>query len=139
VVQRHYGPVLVADDNPAWRGIIAGLIAPHFPVIYFTSRGDTVGELAARTMPQLITLDISMEGSSGIKALPAIRAAVPSAKIVMVSNRGSSVYVKEALRRGADAFILKSRVGTDLLPAIGRPAIRSWSHDLPAPELASFR
>lgn len=59
-----------------------------------------------------------MPGISGLKLLPELRAAMPKAVIVMVSTESSKLYVSEAHRRGADAYVAKRRTGSDLIPAI---------------------
>lgn len=118
---------LIADDHPEWRAIIARILEPAYEVIGFAERGDQVLELATGLHPQVITLDVSMPGLSGLNALPPLRAALPDTVIVMVATNSSKLYREEAYARGADAYVLKGDAFEQLLPAIGagrRPSSR---------------
>jgi DNA-binding NarL/FixJ family response regulator len=112
--------VLVADDNAQWRGIIATVLQPEFEVIGYVERGDELAAAALRLQPEVVTLDVSMPGQSGLNALPAIRRILPDAIVIVVTTTASAIYREEAIRRGADGYVLKSLVLRDLVPAIQR-------------------
>lgn len=110
--------LLVADDDPEWRKIIASLLECHCDLVGIVERGDQVLEAAQRVFPDVITLDISMPGESGLHALPRLRATFPSAIIIIVSNTATEVYMEEAFVRGADGYVEKGRVRSHLVNAI---------------------
>ena len=110
--------VLVADDHAVWRREIARVLQPECEVAGYAERGDAVLETAAGLQPDVVTLDVSLPGESGLNVLPALRAELPDAVIVIVSATATRLYREEAFRRGADAYIEKGRIVTDLLPAV---------------------
>jgi len=110
--------VLVADDNPDWRYLLTKVLRPEYDVAGYAERGDKIIEVARDLQPDVITLDISMPGQSGLGALTALRAALPKAIIVVVSGTVRRLYQEEAFMRGADAFITKDRVLSDLVVTI---------------------
>ena len=112
--------VLVADDNAEWRSIITRVLRRDFEVIGYVERGD---ELVTNAM----LLDVGMPGQSGLNALPAIRAALPTTLVVVISTISTAIYKEEAFRRGANAYVAKARVLSDLLPAIADS--RSEKHE----------
>jgi DNA-binding NarL/FixJ family response regulator len=87
-------------------------------VVGFAERGDQLLELATSLRPHVITLDVSMPGLSGLNALPRLRAALPTAVIVVLTTNSSPLYREEAYHRGADAYVLKGSVLEALLPVI---------------------
>lgn len=109
---------LIAEDHRDWRRILGGLLAAEYDVVACVERSDHVLEEACRLKPDIVTLDVSMPGGSGLAALAALRAHLPGAVIVIVSANGSSLYRDEAFRRGADAYVVKAHAHTDLIPAI---------------------
>lgn len=119
--------LLVADDNAQWRSIIAEELAGEHELAGFVERGDQIIEAAERLRPELITLDVRMPGKSGLNALPALRRALPTAIIVIVATTSTAFYKEEALARGANGYIDKTRVLSDLLQTISSAAKRGRS------------
>jgi len=109
---------LIADDHPKWRASIARILSPACDIVGFAERGDQLLELATGLRPEVITLDVSMPGLSGLNALPHLRAAMPSTVIVVLTTNSSEFYREEAHARGADAYVLKGDALDELLPAI---------------------
>jgi len=92
------------------------LIEGGFDVIGQAADGKQALEMAARLIPDVITLDVSMPGMSGLEALPGLRPKLPGAIIVMLTMNRQ--YEEQARREGADAYILKNRALQELIPAI---------------------
>ncbi len=75
--------------------------------------------LKARTLqPDVILMDVSLPHKSGIEAAAEIRTVVPTAKIVFVSSDGDLQVRRAALEAGGCDFVLKARVGHELIEAI---------------------
>ena len=110
--------VLIADDNPEWRTVIAGLFEGHYQVLGFVASGDEVVTRAVSLQPDIITLDISMPGKSGLDLVPELRITVPHAAIIIVTTTPTRIYIDEAYRRGAHGYVLKRNVRSHLLPAV---------------------
>lgn len=106
--------VLLVDDHILFRKGIANLLAAQADMEVVGEAGD--GEEALREarelMPDLILMDITMPGMSGRQATRVIKEEMPYVKIVMltVSERDSDLF--DAIRSGADGYLLK-----DLEPA----------------------
>jgi DNA-binding NarL/FixJ family response regulator len=75
---------------------------------------DQIGEL----LPDVVLLDITMPGLSGIDAVPLIRKKHPKAKIVMLTHHEGSTFVDQALRAGADGYLSKDSEPAELMLAI---------------------
>jgi DNA-binding NarL/FixJ family response regulator len=139
--------VLIADDHAIVRHGLCALLG--------TERGiEVVGEAkngieaVARTkqlVPDVVIMDIVMPRKDGVEATVEIRAAVPSAKIVVLTSFGTSDKISRAIEAGATGALMKTAEDRELLSAIrtvangGRvisPAVRKLiSTDPPAPEL----
>ena len=86
-----------------------------------------LGELA-KVRPDVILLDITMPELSGLDAIPQIRDACPSARIVMMSHHEGDAFVERALRAGADGYLSKDSEPEELAMALravlaGRPYV----------------
>jgi CheY-like chemotaxis protein len=110
--------LLVADDNAQWRDVIARLTEAHHELVGVVERGDQILEVAERLRPEVITLDVRMPGESGLNALPRLRRLLPKAIIIIVSATSPPFYKEEAFARGADGYINKSKLLSELLPMI---------------------
>jgi RNA polymerase sigma factor (sigma-70 family) len=76
--------------------------------------------LAAEHRPDVIVLDITMPGDSGLEILPRLRETLPEVRVLILSMHDHPQYVMEAVRAGADGYVLK-----DARPGELREAIRS--------------
>lgn len=68
--------------------------------------------------PDVVLLDISMPGLSGIDAIPLIRKAHPKVKIVMLTHHEGETFVEQALRAGADGYLSKDSDPAELVLAL---------------------
>jgi DNA-binding NarL/FixJ family response regulator len=75
---------------------------------------DLIGELR----PDVVMLDITMPGLSGIDAVPLIRRVHPKVKIVMLTHHEGGSFVEQALRAGADGYLSKDSDPTELALAL---------------------
>ncbi|HKD31934.1 MAG TPA: response regulator transcription factor [Gaiellaceae bacterium] len=101
--------VLLVDDHPITRDALAALLAQHgFDVAGEASDGEDAVELARRLSPQLVLLDLSMPGLSGLEALPQIREAAPECEVVVLTASGTEENLLAAIRGGAAGYLLKS-------------------------------
>lgn len=112
--------VLIVDDHVMVRKGLRLAIEAH-PDIAVVGEAGTVHEaieVAARTTPQVITLDLSMPGPSGVASVSRLRAAVPNARIVVVTMHDDPAYVRSAIAMGAAGYVNKSAADTELIAAI---------------------
>ncbi len=111
--------VLLADDHPRILSRLTDLLEPEFKVIAVVGDGQSLIEMAESLQPDLIITDISMPILSGIEAAKRIMKSTPQTKIIFLTVHTDPDYVQEALELGAVAYILKSRLVSDLRLAIG--------------------
>ena len=100
--------ILVADDASFMRQIIRDILeSGGHEIVAEASDGIQAVEEWKKHHPDLVTMDIVMPRRSGIDAVRAIVAKVPTARIVMCSALGQETLVTEALQAGAVDFIVK--------------------------------
>ncbi|MFH8607745.1 response regulator [Streptomyces sp. NPDC018029] len=114
--------VLVVDDQFLIRAGLVGLLraAPGIEVVGEAGDGDEAVELAARTSPDVVLMDIRMPGMNGITATAKIlqQAAEPAPRILVLTTFDLDEYVYGALRAGASGFLLKDSGPERLLAAV---------------------
>jgi DNA-binding NarL/FixJ family response regulator len=101
--------VLVVDDQELFRRGLTMLLAvePGIEVIGEAGDGVEGTDLATTAAPDIVLLDIRMPKRSGIEACLAIKEAVPSAKIIMLTVSDEEADLYEAVKSGASGYLLK--------------------------------
>jgi DNA-binding NarL/FixJ family response regulator len=124
--------VLMADDHAATLAQAARLIGEQHEVIGTVSDGLALLSAAARLDPDLIVLDISMPGVDGLEAARRLKAAGCRSRMVFLTVHEDADYARAALSLGADAYVVKSRVASDLMLAISEAMA---SHQFVSPSI----
>lgn len=114
--------LLIADDDPVVRGSIRRLLErdPDTEVIGEAADGAEAVRLARELHPGIVLMDITMPRMNGLEALRLTKQSLPDTKVIVVTVHGEEQYRAVAMAGGADGFVLKKALGTDLLPAIRR-------------------
>jgi len=116
--------VLLVDDNPSFLRILTNFLERSGQgeiVILATALGGRDGlRKAEEFRPQVIVMDLAMPDLHGLAAIPQMRNILPNAGIVALSLLDSGSYHEEALALGANEFVSKAKLDTDLIPAIRR-------------------
>ncbi|MBR4376313.1 MAG: response regulator transcription factor [Spirochaetia bacterium] len=101
--------ILLVDDHPAIRASIgAELLKKNIAEkIYEAGNSEEGYNQAMALKPDLIVMDISLYGASGIKLTRKILQKNPGIKIVMLSMYSKVIYITESLKAGAKGYILK--------------------------------
>ena len=110
--------VLLADDHVEFLAITAQLLESEYEVVKTVSNGLALVEEASALVPDLIVLDITMAGLNGIAAARRIRAAGFAGKMVFLTVHGDQDYLRAAMAAGAQGFVIKSQLASDLLPTL---------------------
>lgn len=101
--------ILIVDDHPITRGALAALLSQaDFTVVGEAGDGESAIEQARSLRPQVVLLDLSMPGLSGLEALPRIREAAPECEVVVLTASGTEENLLSAIRGGAAGYLLKS-------------------------------
>jgi DNA-binding NarL/FixJ family response regulator len=112
--------ILVVDDFLPWHRFVRGMFASkrNLQIIAEATDGFEGVQKAEQLQPDLILLDIGLPQLNGIEAARRIRKLCPNSKILIVSQDTSATVVEEALRVGANGYVLKSEAGSELLLAV---------------------
>ena len=112
--------ILVVDDFKPFREVICRALSEwdDIQIVGQATDGLEAIEKASSLQPDLILLDIGLPKLNGIEAARKIRAASPSSKILFCSLLASPTVVAEALRVGANGYLLKTDAPDELLVAV---------------------
>jgi DNA-binding NarL/FixJ family response regulator len=110
--------ILLADDFPAFRELVEGLLEPEFDVIGKVVNGEALIAAALDLDPEVVITDISMPVLSGIDAVRNILQLGSRAKVLFLTVHSGADFVRLCFDVGARAYVLKSQVETDLFPGI---------------------
>jgi DNA-binding NarL/FixJ family response regulator len=112
--------IMIADDHEVARKGIRSLLEDHvgWEVSGEARDGREAVDLALRTKPDVLLLDIGMPNLNGLDATRQILAVMPEARILILTIHDSEQVVREVLAAGARGFLLKSDAGRDLLAAV---------------------
>jgi two-component system, NarL family, response regulator DesR len=114
--------LLLADDQGLVRGALAALLSleSDLEVVAEVDRGDLVVPRALEVRPDVAVLDIEMPGLDGIAATAALREALPSCRVLVVTTFGRPGYLRRAMEAGASGFLVKDAPAAQLADAIRR-------------------
>jgi two-component system chemotaxis response regulator CheY len=111
--------VLVCDDSLLMRKIIGETLSQTgWLVVGEAADGAEAVESYQALRPDVVTMDIVMPGMDGIEALRRIREADPQAKVVVVSALEQTKAISNAIRGGAQDFLVKPFLPEQLLATI---------------------
>jgi DNA-binding NarL/FixJ family response regulator len=109
---------LLADDNSAVLNHVTRTLRKEYDIVAAVTDGESVLKQYPRLRPDVIVLDISMGDLSGIDVARRLRDSGCHSKIVFLTVHEDSDFVNAAMGTGASAYVVKSRMSTDLVSAI---------------------
>jgi DNA-binding NarL/FixJ family response regulator len=112
--------ILVVDDHPLVREAIAGLVGvqPDMTLVAQAANGREAIQQFRTHVPDVTLMDLQMPEMNGLDALIAIRAERSDAKVIMLTTYEGDVHILRALKAGAQGYLLKSTLHSDLLHTI---------------------
>ncbi|MDF0521569.1 response regulator transcription factor [Bradyrhizobium yuanmingense] len=113
---------LIVEDHPLFREALEGalqMVAPAAEILQATSIDGALEQAAAAAELDLILLDLSMPGTTGLSGIIRIRKAFPRIPVVIVSGHQDAQIVAGALSLGVSGYILKSSSKQELAQSIG--------------------
>ena len=128
--------VYLVDDQVLIRAALRNYLSQNPQMLVLGDNGDPreaiarIGELR----PDVVLLDITMPGLSGIDAIPKIRELHPRTRILMVSHHEGESFVQQALKAGADGYLSKNSDLSEL--TMGIQAVHA-GHGFISPRLTS--
>jgi two-component system, NarL family, response regulator NreC len=112
--------VVLADDHAILRSGLTLLINAQsdMQVVGESGFGDDIAGVLARTKADVLLLDISMPGNSGLQALKEVHLKHPTTKVIMLTMHDNLAFVRYAMSAGASGFVLKQAADQELIAAI---------------------
>jgi DNA-binding NarL/FixJ family response regulator len=114
--------VFVVDDHPIVRQGLALLINRESDLIVCGEAEDaqTAVQAVATVKPDIMVVDISLNGPDGLDLLKDIRTRYPELPVLILSMHDESIYAERALRAGAQGYIMKQEATEKVLVALRR-------------------
>jgi len=110
--------VLLADRHHGLTEGVRGLLETAFGTVVMVADEASLLEGAVRLRPEVAIVDLSLARDSGLGWLQALRQRCPDLKVIVLSVHDEQSVRSAAIEAGADAFVLKRKIATDLLPAV---------------------
>ena len=112
--------VLICDDKAIVCDGLEAILSTddEIDVVGLASNGAQAVELAQKTKPDLVLMDLKMPGMNGIQATRAIREQLPHTRVLVLTTYDADEWVFDAIRSGAAGYMLKDTPRDRLIPAI---------------------
>jgi two-component system, NarL family, invasion response regulator UvrY len=112
--------ILIADDHPIVRKGMINIISDEqdMKVVCEASNGSQVMDLIKTNDVDLVILDISMPGKSGLEVLDMLKNVLPELPVLILSALSEEIYASKSLKAGASGFINKETAPEELITAI---------------------
>ena len=114
--------ILVVDDHPIVRQGLALLINQEADLLVCGEAEEAMGAMhvLASSKPDVLIVDISLNGPDGLDLLKNIRNVYPTLPVLILSMHDESIYAERALRAGANGYIMKQEATEKVLVALRR-------------------
>jgi DNA-binding NarL/FixJ family response regulator len=114
--------ILIVDDHAQLRALMREIVAgaSNLHVVGEAADGAEAMRLIQALRPAIVLLDLTMPVVSGLEVLQWVKVEHPETKVIIVTVHAEDAYRQAAEAGGANAFLLKKTLVTDLLPAIQR-------------------
>jgi two-component system, NarL family, response regulator NreC len=112
--------ILIADDHGVLRAGLRALLSaePDLEVVGEAADGNDILSLASELRPEVVLLDISMPGLSGIEVTRRLKEILPDARVLILTFHEDESLLQEAIRAGAAGYIVKRAAESELIDAI---------------------
>ena len=110
--------VLLADRHHGLTEGVRGLLETAFGSVVMVADEASLLEGAVRLRPEVAIVDLSLARDSGLGWLRELRQRCPDLKVIVLSVHDEQSVCRAAIEAGADAFVLKRAIATDLLPSV---------------------
>lgn len=114
--------VLVVDDSESVRRAICQVLRSQedIEVVCEAADGADAVNKVKEHQPDVVLLDITMPTMGGLEAAELMKKEYPSVQVLIISQHDSRGFQWHALAAGASGYVIKSNVGTDLIPELRR-------------------
>lgn len=111
--------IVIVDDHPMMlKGLVATLNAEHgFEVVGQFNRAEEALQKTKELNPDLLIVDISLPGMSGLELIKHLIGIEKNTKILVVSRHEETLYAERVLRAGAKGYVMKQEAGEEMVKA----------------------
>jgi two-component system, NarL family, response regulator NreC len=112
--------ILIADDHGILRAGLRALIDAEsgYQVVGEAANAEEVLRLSAHLQPDIVLMDISMPGESGLEATRRLKEKHPGIKVLILTVHEDKALLQKAIKVGASGYLLKRALKNDLFQAI---------------------
>lgn len=112
--------ILIVDDHPMMREGLAALITaqPDLAVCGQAADAREAMQIIESLWPDLVLMDISLPGKSGLEAIKDIQALAPGLAVLVLSMHDEALYAERVLRAGARGYVMKQEGGRRIMDGI---------------------
>ena len=110
--------ILLADDHKFITDSLKGILEPTYEVVGIVADGQMLIKEAARLLPDVIIVDISMPKLNGLDAIRQIKKEGIDFKVIFLTMHPDVIYASNALKAGALGYVLKHSAHSELLEAV---------------------
>jgi DNA-binding NarL/FixJ family response regulator len=116
--------VMIADDHAVVRDGLRHILerAGNFEVVGEAADGTEVPHMVRETAPQVLLLDLSMPGRSGLELIRQMRNEHPGLRILVLTMHAEEPYIVRAFQAGAAGYLTKESAATELVAAVSQVA-----------------
>jgi DNA-binding NarL/FixJ family response regulator len=101
--------IMLVDDEALFRQALVRLLRdePDFEVVGHVGSAEEAGRHLPELSPDVVLLDLKMPGTDGIQAMKALKRMRPQTAVLILTSFESDGYIQDAMRSGADGYLLK--------------------------------
>ncbi len=109
--------IVIADDHERMRQLARRILSQDLVVLETVEDGKALLEATAELKPDLLVIDINMPRMNGLEALQELRRQGNTTPAVILTSSEDPAFLDRAMQVGANAYVIKSRMGNDLVRA----------------------
>ena len=114
--------IMLVDDNEGFLAVAQEYIEAFndFQVIQTANSGEDALTLLEHERPDILVVDLSMHGMSGLDVARSVKGRWPGLPVVILTMLDTDMHRQAAHEAGADAYVVKTTMDTDLIPHLER-------------------
>ena len=118
MTEQIFNCVLLADRHHGLTEGVRGLLETMFETVVMVADEPSLLESAARLQPEMVVVDISLARDGSLHWIQGLRERCPDLKLIVLSVHDEPSVHRAATAAGADGFVLKRAIATDLMPTV---------------------
>jgi DNA-binding NarL/FixJ family response regulator len=116
MIGKTFNCVLLADRHHGLTEGVRGLLETMFETVVMVADEPSLLESAARLHPEMAVVDVSLSRDGNLHWIQELRERWPRLKLIVLSVHDEPSVRRAAMEAGADGFVLKRAIATDLMP-----------------------